>query len=144
MTPEAPVQALEEHVGVALRYAYQRACANLVAGIGALDLTPTQYSVLVRLDELGPVSQNRLGRSIAMEPANIRDNVRRLGARGLVALAKDPEDRRVVMVSLSDAGRRLLARARPLADGANAGTLACMSEEEQALLFELLARISAA
>ena len=59
-------QSLDEHVGVALRRAYQRAVANLTARIARFDLSPLEFSVLVRLHDTGSSTQNSLGRSIFM------------------------------------------------------------------------------
>jgi hypothetical protein len=71
----APVESayrLEDQVGFLLRRAYQRASSNLVERIGPYDLTAPQFATLARLYERGALSQNLLGRLVAMEPANIR------------------------------------------------------------------------
>src|SRR5680860_1555818 len=109
MTGSAAGEPLDDHVGVALRRAYQRAVANLSARITPYDLSPLQFSVLVRLHDDGPWTQNSLGRSIFMEPANIRALVQRLAERGLVSREPDPEDRRAIRVRISPQGEALLA-----------------------------------
>ena len=95
---------LDDQVGFLLRRAYQRASANLIAEIGTFDLTPPQFATLARLCERGKVSQNLLGRLVAMEPANIRDVVVRLRKRSLVTTERDPTDGRQVLVSLTATG----------------------------------------
>src|SRR4051794_26872747 len=75
---------LDDQIGFLLRRAYQRASSNLVERIGTYDLTAPQFATLARLYERGLLSQNLLGRLVAMEPANIRDVVRRLKKRRLV------------------------------------------------------------
>src|SRR3984893_7468549 len=91
---------LEDQVGFLLRRAYQRASSNLIDRIGPHDLTAAQFATLARLYERGPLSQNLLGRLVAMEPANIRDVVLRLKKRRLVLTRRDPGDGRLIVVSL--------------------------------------------
>jgi MarR family transcriptional regulator, lower aerobic nicotinate degradation pathway regulator len=135
-------QSLDEHVGVALRRAYQHAVANLTARIARFDLSPLEFSVLVRLHDSGSWTQNSLGRSIFMEPANIGALVQRLADRGLVTRLPDPDDRRAIRVAITPAGVELLAAARPEADAANAHTLAILEPAERAELMSLLRRLT--
>jgi DNA-binding MarR family transcriptional regulator len=133
---------LEDHVGVALRHAYQRALANLTERISRFDLSPLGFSVLVRLHDSGPWTQNSLGRSIFMEPANIAALVGRLEDRGLVAREPDPNDRRAIRVSITPAGVELLAVARGEADAANAHTLSVLAPAERTQLMALLRKLT--
>jgi DNA-binding MarR family transcriptional regulator len=136
-------QSLDDHVGVALRRAYQHAVANLTARIARFDLSPLEFSVLVRLHDSGSWTQNSLGRSIFMEPANIGALVRRLAERGLVTREPDPGDRRAIRVSITPAGVALLAAARTEADAANTHTLSVLEPAERAELMTLLRRLTA-
>ena len=136
-------QPLDDHVGVALRRAYQHAVANLTARIARFDLSPLEFSVLVRLHDIGSWTQNSLGRSIFMEPANIAALVRRLAERGLVTREPDPDDRRAIRVSITPAGVALLAAARTEADAANTHTLSVLEPAERAELMALLRRLTA-
>jgi MarR family transcriptional regulator, lower aerobic nicotinate degradation pathway regulator len=136
-------QSLDDHVGVALRRAYQHAVANLTARIARFDLSPLEFSVLVRLHDSGSWTQNSLGRSIFMEPANVGSLVRRLAERGLVTREPDPDDRRAIRVSITPAGVALLAAARTEADAANTHTLSVLEPAERAELMTLLRRLTA-
>lgn len=126
-----------------MRLAYQRASASLTDAIGSNGLTPTQFATLLRLDELGPQSQNELGRSVGMPPANIHATVRRLLADGLVTTAPSPTDRRLALVDLTAAGRAKLREVLPAATAANADTLAALADDEQELLMSLLRALAA-
>ncbi len=53
-----------------------------------------QFAALVRLRDLGGVSQNQLGRLIAMDAATMQGVIKRLAARGLIRRRPDPNDRR--------------------------------------------------
>jgi DNA-binding MarR family transcriptional regulator len=137
-----PAYRLEDQVGFLLRRAYQRASSNLIDRIGPYDLTAPQFATLARLYERGTLSQNLLGRLVAMEPANIRDVVLRLKKRRLVMTRRDPEDGRLILVSLSSAGSSLVEKLLPIEIECTARTLAGFSASEKKLLYEMLDRLA--
>lgn len=137
-----PAWRLDDQIGFLLRRAYQRAGGNLVAEIGGRDLTPQQFATLARLLECGPVSQNRLGRLVAMEPPNIRDVVQRLVRRGLADAGRDPTDARRVLVGLTPRGRDLVGDLIAAETRATERTLAPLSRAERAQLARLLRRVA--
>jgi len=133
---------LDEQIGFLLRCAYQRATGNLLSQIGAHDLTTPQFATLARLYERGRVSQNLLGRLVAMEPANIRDVVLRLRKRRLVKIERAPDDARLTLVSLTQSGTALVEVLIPVEIKSTARTLATLEPGERKFLFELLRRIA--
>jgi len=133
---------LDDQVGFLLRRAYQRASANLVEKIGVHDLTPPQFATLARLYERGKVSQNLLGRLVAMEPANIRDVVQRLKRRGFVSTQRDPTDTRLLVVSLTPRGRALTQKLLPVEVACTSRTLAPLNKNERKVLYDLLRRLA--
>ena len=133
---------LDDQVGFLLRRAYQRASSNLIECIGAYDLTAPQFATLARLYERGVLSQNLLGRLVAMEPANIRDVVRRLKKRRLISTRRNPDDARLLLVSLTPAGRTLIGELLPIETECTAKTLAALNARERKLLCELLSRLA--
>jgi DNA-binding MarR family transcriptional regulator len=138
----APDYRLEDQVGFLLRRAYQRASSNLVAQIGAHDLTAPQFATLARLYERGALSQNLLGRLVAMEPANIRDVVLRLKKRRLVATRRDPTDKRLILIDLTAAGVALVEQLIPIEIECTAKTLAGLDAGQKRLLYDLLGRLA--
>jgi MarR family transcriptional regulator, lower aerobic nicotinate degradation pathway regulator len=133
---------LEEQVGHLLRRAHQRATALFLEIMDAIDLTPTQYAALVKIAEVGEISQNHLGRLTAMDPATSQGVIRRLQARGLIDLRPDPGDRRRTLLSLAAAGKRLLAPAIARGRTITARTLAPLDIDEQAALLRLLKKLT--
>ena len=141
-TRPEPAYRLEDQVGFLLRRAYQRASSNLVDRIGPYDLTAPQFATLARLYERGTLSQNLLGRLVAMEPANIRDVVLRLKKRRLVMTRRDPDDGRLILVSLTASGTSLVEELLPIEIECTARTLAKFNANEKALLYDLLGRLA--
>lgn len=130
---------LEGQVGFLLRRATQRHLAIFAARIPTL--TPTQFAALAKLCELGPQSQNALGRATAMDAATIKGVVDRLRAKGLVTAGRDRSDRRRVVLEPTVAGRAAFSSARTAAHAITAETLAPLTDEERALFVALLARL---
>ena len=54
-------------------------------------LTQTQFAALAKLYEVGPCSQNHLGRLIYLDAATIKGVVDRLHLRGFVSALNDPK-----------------------------------------------------
>ena len=105
-------------------------------------MTAPQFATLARLYERGTLSQNLLGRLVAMEPANIRDVVLRLKKRRLVTTRRDPDDGRLILVSLTASGTSLVEELLPIEIECTASTLAKFNANEKALLYDLLGRLA--
>ncbi|HEX8664758.1 MAG TPA: MarR family transcriptional regulator [Beijerinckiaceae bacterium] len=138
---EAQGYVLEDQIGFRLRKAHQRASDIFNAVMGSFDVTPTQFAALAKLDDVGPVPQNQLGRLIAMDPATIFGVVGRLAKRGLVESRVDGKDARVVLVALTGEGRAAVARMKAVAAEVSRRTLAPLSAKEAETLLRLIAKL---
>lgn len=132
---------LDEQVGYILRLASQRH-ATVFNKHSELGLTPTQFSALVRVAEVGNCSQNLLGRRTAMDVATIKGVVTRLKAKGFVELLADPGDKRRTMVSLSEAGHEVIKQLHKFGTTVTEETLAPFSREERKVFLEMLKRLT--
>ena len=133
---------VEDQVGFLLRRAHQRHAALFQEGIAQIDLTPTQFTALIKTVELGRVTQNQLGRLAAMDPATIQGVVRRLIARGLVLRRPDPMDRRTAVLTPTAEGVALAARAVACARCITEATLRPLDAEERPRLLALLRKLA--
>lgn len=130
---------LDAQVGFLLRRATQRHLAIFASLIPGL--TATQFAALAKLCELGPTSQNALGRATAMDAATIKGVIDRLRVKGLVATLRDEGDRRRLTLAPTAAGRAAYAGARPAAHRITAETLAPLTPAERKTFVALLARL---
>jgi DNA-binding MarR family transcriptional regulator len=132
---------LDDQFGFLARVAMQRHtsifAARMIEG-----LTQTQFAAMSKLQEVGPCSQNHLGRLIYLDAATIKGVVDRLGARGFVTALADPKDRRRRAVTLTTRGRKVTQAATVVAAGITAATLAPLSAEERLRLVRLLKKLS--
>ena len=130
---------LDDQIGFVLRRVTQRHLAIFSEAIP--DLTTTQFATLAKLAELGPLSQNHLGRVTAMDAATIKGVVDRLRHQGLVETTADPDDRRRLTVAMTAAGQQRFARAVEPAFAVSAATLAPIAPEDRARLMEFLLKL---
>lgn len=137
--PAAATYRLDEQVGFLLRKASQRHLSIFAQKLPAL--TATQFAALAKLCELGPTSQNALGRATAMDAATIKGVADRLRARDLVSARADPEDRRRHYLSATDAGLALYESVAGAALEITAETLEPLTERERDQLLALLKKL---
>ncbi len=140
-SPASPQYRIEEQVGYLLRRAHQRASAIFQVSIGDPNITPTQYSSLVKLNEYTELSQNLLGRLVGMDKATMQGVVRRLKERGLVDSRPDPGDARRTLLSLTTEGQRLVNKLLINGPAVSRETMKPLTVQEQRQLLELLSKI---
>ncbi|HVV60780.1 MAG TPA: MarR family transcriptional regulator [Pseudolabrys sp.] len=132
---------LDEQVGFLMRIAMQRH-TSLFAARMVESLTPTQFAALAKLYDVGPCSQNHLGRLIHLDAATIKGVVDRLCARGFVSALSDPNDRRRRSVTLTERGREVTEAAMAIAVDITNETLAPLSGDEQRSMMNLLKKLA--
>jgi len=132
---------LDEQIGYLLRLASQRHVVIFQNCISE-DLTPMQFSALVRLAEHGTVSQNQLGRLAAMDIATIKGVVDRLRIKKLLRANPDPQDKRRSLLSLTKKGEKLIEQLRLDGESISRETLSALKASEQRTLLTLLQKIS--
>ena len=130
---------LDDQIGYILRRVTQRHLSIFAALIP--EVTTTQFAVLARLAEVGPLSQNHLGRATAMDAAT-KGVVDRLARLGYVATTADPDDRRRLTVTLTAAGTALFADRTATALQVSDQTLAPLTGTERQGLLDLLSRLT--
>lgn len=132
---------LDNQIGFLIRKAQQRHLSIFAAHMPE-GLTAQQFAVMAKLVEVGPSSQNSLGRQTAMDNSTINGVVTRLHERGLVDKLPSEEDRRMHLVALTAEGERTIARVLPMAAEITRMTLAPLTRTEQATLLRLIKKIT--
>jgi DNA-binding MarR family transcriptional regulator len=79
-----------------------------------LDITHGQFSLLNALNRPEPASMTSVATLLAMDRTTLTANLKVLERKGLAKIAIDKEDKRGRRLSLTPAGRALLARAVPI------------------------------
>lgn len=97
-----------------LQRAARRVARRFDEALRHLDLTNGQFSLLTSLNRPQPARMGSVATLLAMDRTTLTAALKPLERRGLVRVAVDAEDRRGRVLSLSPAGRALLARAFPV------------------------------
>lgn len=139
--PAAVSFILDDQVQHLLRRAHQRASAIFLSVLADAQLTPTQFFALARLHETGKLSQNRLGRLAAMDPATIQGVIRRLQERGFIERLPDPNDRRRMVLSLSPLGRETVTALLADAESIGEEILSPLDPEQRRTFLSLLKKL---
>lgn len=131
---------LEDQIGFRLRLANQRHLEIFAATIP--DVTPTQFATLVKLKELGVLSQNHLGRLVAMDAATTNGVVTRLRNKGLVRTQASTNDLRRLEVSLTPEGLAFITEKMAAAHEVSTLTLKGLTARERDQILALLAKMA--
>jgi len=118
--------------------------ARLDTQIEMAGLTHGQFAVLEALLHLGPLNQCDLARKLLRSGGNVTVVIDNLEKRGWVRRERQKEDRRMVVVRLTPAGRRLIADTFPKHAAAITAEMGRLSIEEQETLRALCRKLGKA
>ena len=104
-----------------------------------LNLTYTQYVVMMFFWEVGGGSAGDVSRALLLDPSTLTPILRTLEKKGFLARERDPMDERRVRITLTEAGERLKDDA--LAVPAKMADCLGLTEAESMALGELIGKI---
>ena len=148
MSKRSPVPGSETASGLAaqIRTILSRLKRRLREQGGREDLTPSQISVLLRLEKDGAATVSGLARAEGVRPQSMSSIVTSLQEAGLVSGIPDANDGRKTLMSLSKKCEKLLKEGRAARqDWLTAIILQKLSAQEQQQLsttLELLSRLT--
>ncbi|CAM2155853.1 DNA-binding MarR family transcriptional regulator [Pararobbsia alpina] len=94
----------------------------------SIDINATQFSLLVLISELGPLSRSDLGRKNHHDRSTLSRNLQPLIMRGWVSEVAADEDRRRRLLHVTEQGQALLRDATPAWVSAQAKARAVLGE----------------
>jgi len=100
------------NLAVELRAVIGKLKRKLREHVGQADLTPSQVSVLLRLEKDGPATVSTLARAEGMRPQSMSAIVATLQEAELVGGSPDPNDGRQTLISLSRKCQKLIREGR--------------------------------
>jgi MarR family transcriptional regulator, lower aerobic nicotinate degradation pathway regulator len=134
-SPRVDLDALP---GYHIRRLQQIAVAVFLQETEAHGLTPVQYAAMQAVKNSPGFDQRTLAGTIGFDTSTIGGVIDRLEARGLLARSASPNDRRVRLLTLTDAGRALLEAAVPSMLRAQERMLAPLPKKERAEFMRML------
>jgi len=105
------------------------------------DLTVSQFGVLEVLHHLGPLNQRSIGEKLLKSGGNITMVIDNLERCGHVKRQKDPNDRRAVLIHLTDSGEKFIEEFFPKHLERIKEEFSVLSEEEKHTLATLCKKL---
>jgi DNA-binding MarR family transcriptional regulator len=106
-----------------------------------LDLNLSEASLLAFVEESGPLTQTRLAERLGLGRAATGSVIDALETRGVVSREPDPDDRRVWLVTVTAAGKELVAEVTKRDTVLRKELRSGISRDERHQLADLLVRL---
>lgn len=104
-------------------------------------LTATQFGVLETLYHLGPLCQGALSGKLLKSSGNVTLVLDNLEKQDLVKRIRQEDDRRMVMIELTPAGRKLIEEVFPMVAAAITLAFSGLTPQDQKTLAELTKKL---
>jgi DNA-binding MarR family transcriptional regulator len=125
--------SVDDELATRLRLALARSARRLRQESGT-GLSPSLTAALAPIEHHGPLTPSELAARERVQRPTVTRIVGRLEELGLVMRAADPADRRSSLITVTRAGRELLAAARTRKDAFLSERLEALGEEDRATL----------
>jgi DNA-binding MarR family transcriptional regulator len=132
---------LRTYFGFCLYKSAARLRLMLDGALAKHKIVAPQLGILRLLDWDGPTSQIELGRALSIDKATMVKLIDGLEARSLVMRVGSGKDRRVKLVEITSAGRKVLKVASKTRDGVEKEFLSALTESECQFLREILPKL---
>ena len=104
-----------------------------------LDLTYTQYVVMMYFWEYGSSNVKAIGKTLLLDPSTLTPLLKKLEAKGYITRTRSERDERNLIVSLTESGEELKNRAVDIP--CKIGKCLDLSEKEAAELYRILYKV---
>ena len=111
------------------------------AEVAALEVTAAQYVIIAQLAEKEANSSAQLCKSFSYDAGAMTRMVDRLEAKGLLERRRCPDDRRLINLELTEAGKALFPKMKAIAAAVQNRFLRGFTKDEVRQLERLLGRI---
>ena len=123
-----PLYAKPGHL---IRRLQQIAVAIFIEETADFDITPVQYAALIAVREHPDIDVTRLSALIAFDRSTLGNVVERLEVKGWLVRREGQSDRRIKLLRLTTAGRKMLTAVEPAVQRAQQRMLAPIPKREQ-------------
>jgi DNA-binding MarR family transcriptional regulator len=131
----------EQSVGHLMNKVLSSILAQADAQLAQYKLTYVQWVPLFKLLMCEGTTSATLAREISIDPAALTRSLHRLEIKGLIRRDRSTQDRRIVHLSLTDAGREVVQHVPGVLAEVLNGHLQGFSAEEWTLMLKLLQRM---
>jgi DNA-binding MarR family transcriptional regulator len=136
------VNLLERSVGFMMGVTYRKLSNLLQHRLKEYDITPEQWSVLYQVDRAEGLIQKEIAERTCKDKPTTTRILDHLESKGLIYKQTGKNDRRSFLVYATDKGSSLIGQTAPVEQQLIEEIKMCVTEEEYALLMELIIRIN--
>ncbi len=104
-------------------------------------VTSAQALVLLSLSEKDQVKSRHIGEQTELDSATLAGLLDRLASSGLVERRPNPDDRRAILVCLTEQGEKIAGRIQAIVEIENQAFLSALTPEEGLILKSLLKKL---
>ena len=128
-TPSLAVTSLTDRTGYLITHAHHQLRGWAEVGLAPLGLGPRDFGVLMTVAREEPCSQAHLAAALGVTSPGVLGFIGDLAAKGYVSRSRNPEDRRLLDLTLTEPGRRRLAQGLEVVEAVHARTVARLGEQ---------------
>ena len=141
MTTKLPIDVLEDLPGHYIRRLQQIAVGIFMDETADVNVTPVQFALLFAASQATGLDQRTLAGRIGLDTSTIGAVVDRLERRELIERNVSPDDKRVRLLSVTPAGKKLLQGVMPAMLRAQDRMLAPLPEADRSTFMTMVKRI---
>ena len=141
MTTKSPIDALEDLPGHYIRRLQQIAVGIFMDETADVNVTPVQFALLFAASQETGLDQRTLAGRIGLDTSTIGAVVDRLESRELIERKVSPDDKRVRLLSVTPAGKKLLQGVMPAMLRAQDRMLAPLPKADRPKFMAMVKRI---
>jgi DNA-binding MarR family transcriptional regulator len=129
------------HAGFLIRRLHQISVALFAEECETLDITPTQFGIMLAIAAQPGIDQSTAAEERGVDRATMASIVARLEQNGYIRRVTGRADRRQKLLTLTAAGKKLLAKAQAPAERATERALEPLSPRERKALKRLMEKL---
>lgn len=137
----APNRTVSDSVMIALRKIIQAIDMNSKKLVKRVGLTGPQLVILQEISSLGEVTAGEVAHAVSLSQATVTGILERMEKRGLLTRQRSNQDKRRIMVRITESGRHVLESAPPVMQEAFVDGFSSLQEWEQNMILSSLQRL---
>jgi len=130
-----------DNVMIALRKIVQAIDMNSKKLVKRVGLTGPQLVILQEISNMGEVTAGEIARTVSLSQATLTGILERMEKRGLLSRRRSNQDKRRIMVSITESGRQVIENAPPVMQVAFVERFSNLLEWEQNMILSSLQRL---
>jgi DNA-binding MarR family transcriptional regulator len=136
-----PNRTVSDNVMIALRKIIQAIDMNSKKLVKRVGLTGPQLVILQEISSLGEVTAGELAQAVSLSQATVTGILERMEKRGLLTRKRSDQDKRRIMVRITESGKQVLESAPPVMQEAFVDGFSNLQEWEQNMILSSLQRL---